>query len=74
MVTHTRRGAGIILSKSKPRNLDQPRAYRARQQAIGLKLRRLYDSVLQEPLPDDFLELLKRMDARDKNPTGNGLL
>jgi hypothetical protein len=31
--------------------------------AAGLK--RLYDSVVEEPLPDSFAELLKKLDAAD---------
>lgn len=31
--------------------------------AAGLK--RLYDSVVEEPLPDSFSELLKKLDAAD---------
>jgi hypothetical protein len=38
-------------------------ATRARQRAIGRELRRIYDEVVQEPVPDDFLELLKKIDA-----------
>jgi hypothetical protein len=38
-------------------------AARARQSAIGRELRRIYDEVVQKPVPDDFLELLKKIDA-----------
>ncbi|MDE2476238.1 MAG: hypothetical protein KGO48_14395 [Alphaproteobacteria bacterium] len=38
-------------------------AARARQRAIGRELRRMFDEVVQEPVPDDFLELLKKIDA-----------
>ena len=39
---------------------------RARQQAIGRELRRMYDNVVNEPVPADFLELLRRIDdSRD---------
>ncbi len=38
---------------------------RLRQQAIGVKLRHLFDQVVNEPVPDEFLEILKRAD-RDK--------
>jgi Anti-sigma factor NepR len=38
-------------------------AARARQRAIGRELRRIYDEVVQEPVPEDFLELLKKIDA-----------
>ena len=32
--------------------------------AIGSELRRLYDDVVQEPVPDDFLELLHKIDEK----------
>jgi len=38
-------------------------AARARQRAIGRELRRMYDEIVQEPIPDDFLDLLKKIDA-----------
>ncbi|MGH6987122.1 MAG: NepR family anti-sigma factor [Caulobacteraceae bacterium] len=37
---------------------------RLRQQAIGVKLRQLFDAVVNEPVPDEFLEILRRGDAR----------
>jgi hypothetical protein len=37
-------------------------AARARQRAIGRELRRMFDDVVQEPVPDDFLDLLKKID------------
>jgi hypothetical protein len=33
---------------------------RLRQQAIGARLRQLFDDVVNEPVPDDFLEILRR--------------
>jgi Anti-sigma factor NepR len=41
---------------------DKNRAARARQRAIGRELRRLYDDVAKEPVPEEFLELLKKID------------
>ncbi len=46
--------------KSDP-SLDEARL---RQQAIGVKLRQMFDQVVSEPVPDEFLEILKRADAR----------
>ncbi len=46
--------------KSDP-SLDEARL---RQQAIGVKLRQMFDQVVNEPVPDEFLEILKRADAR----------
>lgn len=35
------------------------------EKAIGSRLRAFYDEVAREPVPDRFLELLKRLDAKD---------
>lgn len=35
---------------------------RLRQQAIGVKLRHMFDQVVNEPVPDEFLEILRRAD------------
>jgi hypothetical protein len=35
---------------------------RLRQQAIGVKLRQMFDQVVNEPVPDEFLEILRRAD------------
>ena len=32
--------------------------------AIGVKLRHLFDEVVNEPVPDEFLEILRRADQR----------
>lgn len=32
---------------------------RLRQQAIGYKLRQIFDDVVKEPVPDEFLDILK---------------
>ena len=37
---------------------------RLRQQAIGVKLRHMFDEVVNEPVPDEFLDILKRADSR----------
>ena len=37
---------------------------RLRQQAIGVKLRHLFDEVVNEPVPDAFLDILRRADER----------
>lgn len=47
-------------AKSSP-TLDEARL---RQQAIGAKLRQMFDDVVSEPVPDEFLEILRRADAR----------
>ncbi len=40
---------------------------RLRQQAIGVKLRHMFDEVVNEPVPDEFLEILRRADQRNEN-------
>jgi hypothetical protein len=46
---------------------DKTVAARARQRVIGRELRRMYDEVVQEPVPEDFLALLGQIDeAKDK--------
>ena len=54
------------LSKDQNPNREKARAIRARQRVIGRELRRMFDAVAQEPVPDDFLDLLQRMDAKDE--------
>lgn len=41
---------------------EKARAIRARQRAIGRELRRMYDDVAQEQIPDDFMDLLQKID------------
>ncbi|MES2861882.1 MAG: NepR family anti-sigma factor [Pseudomonadota bacterium] len=40
---------------------------RLRQQAIGVKLRHMFDEVVNEPVPDEFLDILRRADERKTN-------
>lgn len=37
---------------------------RLRQQAIGVRLRQMFDQVVNEDVPDEFLEILRRADSR----------
>ena len=37
---------------------------RLRQQAIGVRLRQMFDEVVNEPVPDEFLDILRRADSR----------
>jgi hypothetical protein len=37
---------------------------RLRQQAIGVKLRQMFEDVVNEPVPDEFLDILRRADNR----------
>jgi hypothetical protein len=57
-----------VSNEEKPN--EKARAIRARQRAIGRELRRMYDDVAQEPVPDDFLDLLRRIDDAEDARTG----
>jgi Anti-sigma factor NepR len=48
-------------SRSKSPSLDEARL---RQQAIGVKLRQMFDEVVNEPVPDEFLSILRRADEK----------
>ena len=50
---------------SRESNVEEARL---RQQAIGVKLRQMFENVVNEPVPDDFLDILRRADGR--SPTG----
>ena len=54
-------GGNVHVKKEEP-DREKMIAARARQRAIGRELRRLYEDVVQEPVPDDFLDLLKKID------------
>jgi len=52
---------GSTEGRRKESNLDEARL---RQQAIGVKLRQMFDEVVSEPVPDEFLDILRRADAK----------
>ena len=58
------------VSKDQNPNREKARAIRARQRVIGRELRRIYDGVAQEPVPSEFLDLLRKMDAKDDGESG----
>ena len=37
---------------------------RLRQQAIGVRLRQMFDEVVNEDVPDEFLDILRRHDEK----------
>ena len=56
-----------VNDRTAKRNPPPPAASdeaRLRQQAIGVKLRQIFDEVVSEPVPDEFLEILRRADER----------
>lgn len=50
-------------------NLEEARL---RQQAIGVKLRQMFDDIVNEPVPDEFLDILRRGDERAAGSTTGG--
>jgi hypothetical protein len=60
------------VSKDQNPNREKARAIRARQRAIGRELRRMYDDIAQEAIPDELLDLLKRIDNADTKSAGKG--
>jgi hypothetical protein len=60
-VTVNENRRATVASEENPER-ENARAIRARQRAIGRELRRMYDDVAQEPIPEDFLDLLKKID------------
>jgi hypothetical protein len=48
-------------SRSKSPSLDEARL---RQQAIGVRLRQMFDEVVSEPVPDEFLQILRKADEK----------
>lgn len=59
------------VSNEQNNNREKARAIRARQRVIGRELRRMYDGVAQEPVPDDFLKLLEEIDAKNGGKGGS---
>ena len=52
------------VSNEKKGDQEKSRAIRVRQRAIGRELRRIYDEIVKEPVPDEFLALLQKIDER----------
>ena len=53
------------MRKEQKPDRERARAIKSRQRAIGRELRRVYDNVAQEPVPDEFLDLLRKIDNQD---------
>lgn len=49
-------------SRSKAKRDTTIDEARLRQQAIGAKLRQMFNDVVNEPVPDDFLDILRKAD------------
>ena len=58
---------GLTMEEENPER-EKSRAIRTRQRAIGRELRRMFDEVVQEPVPRDFLDLLHKIDESGEMP------
>ena len=61
-----------LLKEENP-NREKARVVKARQRAIGRELRRMYDNIAQEAIPDELVDLLKRIDQADRSPERKAL-
>lgn len=65
-----RRGAELVqprpatVSTNRMRSMptEQSQVHKAQQKAITQGLRRFFNAVAAEPVPDEFVELLKKLD------------
>lgn len=55
------RGTNAV-RKNQELDRETYKEVRVRQRAIGRELKRMYDGVANEPVPQDFLDLLKQID------------
>lgn len=66
-----RQGWGLKFVSDEPKNdREKNRTIRARQRAIGRELRRMYDNVAKEPIPDELLSLLHKIDEEGGKQEG----
>jgi hypothetical protein len=68
MMTHAKgkRAAKVIPESSLADELSpEPGLDRAIQECIGDHLRAMYDDLVQQPVPDRFVELLNRLEKRN---------
>ena len=60
---------GVPVSKrGRKKEMADERAIelQVRQRAIGQELRRMFEDVIKEPVPAEFLELLRKIDRESK--------
>lgn len=76
MSQETRGAAGTRSSSSraeKPKAKGgKPNLDRGLQDHIGHKLRTIYDEVVKEPVPDQFLDLLNKLEKSEKMQAPEG--
>jgi hypothetical protein len=55
-----------VTKEQKP-DREKNQTIRSRQRAIGRELRRMFEDVAKEPVPEDFIALLHKMDEPEDN-------
>lgn len=68
MSNRTEHGAAALHQSFEP-TIEEARL---RQQAIGVKLRQMFDEVVNEPIPDDFLDILRQADQKQAASKATG--
>jgi hypothetical protein len=69
---NTRNTGGVMTEKKdEPVDREKVAAARSRQKAIGRTLQRMFDEVVQEPVPDDFTDILKQIDEGSSKKGAN---
>lgn len=59
---------------SRPRSDGKmtPHSNQGVNDAIGRRLREFYDEVVNEPVPDDFMDLLSKLDRSESGKANGG--
>ncbi|HEX8666110.1 MAG TPA: NepR family anti-sigma factor [Beijerinckiaceae bacterium] len=66
MMTQSKgRGGAKVIPESSLSDELEPGLDRAIQERIGDHLRAMYDDLVQQPVPDRFVELLSRLEKRN---------
>jgi hypothetical protein len=67
MANSSGKGAAKLIPESSLSNQlsSEPSLDRAIQERIGDHLRAMYDNLIQQPVPDRFVELLNRLEKRN---------
>ena len=60
-----------ISDMGKDEDKEKTAGARARQRVIGRELRRMFDEVVQEPVPGEFLTILKQIDENKSKKDAN---
>jgi hypothetical protein len=55
-----------LIPESSDQLSSEPSLDRAIQERIGDHLRAMYDDLMQQPVPDRFVELLNRLERRNE--------